>query len=275
MFRRSLICSKSFPYSVSSVHELQRAIISRLALFRFAAKDIQMSIVLPDVRELLIVLIFAVTAKAQKGQMPGASLAILPLQTSSAQSSSSENPFKRFTEFSATMSGALVGGPGDTKIYRSGSLMRTDMAVGYMVTDLDTQDTFAYYPEQSMCMQGSIPPARTAPFSGLQDAKVEHTSLGTDVVDGHPCTIENLKFTKRDGRTMELKVWNAKDLDGFPVKIERSGMGRPRTVLYKDVQLNTPDPALFKHPAMKCITSPTRTTVQPPAAGEQSNDTKK
>jgi hypothetical protein len=167
------------------------------------------------------------------------------------------------------MSGALLGGAGDSKIYRSGSLMRTEMATGYMVTDLNTHATFAYYPDQAMCMEGSIPPARTVPFSGLQDAKVEHTPVGDEVIEGHACTVENLKFTREDGRAMELKVWEAKDLNGFPIKIERSGMGRPRTVVYRDIQLSPPDPSLFKHPAIECVASPTKTKVQPPPAMEK------
>jgi hypothetical protein len=218
-------------------------------------------------KQLVMAAALASAAQGQKVTLPSTPPTAAPSRQSiSAQSSSDNNPFKNFTEFSAIMSGALLGGAGDTKIYRSGSLMRTDMATGYMVTDLNTHATFAYYPDQAMCMEGSIPPARTVPFSGLQDAKVEHTPVGAEVIEDHPCTVENLKFTREDGRAMELKVWEAKDLNGFPIKVERSGMGRPRTVIYRDIQLSSPDPSLFKHPAMECVASPTKTKVQPPAA---------
>ncbi len=221
-------------------------------------------------KQLVMAAALASAAQGQTVTLPSTPPKGMPSQQSiSAQISSTDNPFKNFTEFSATMSGALVGGAGDTKIYRSGSLMRTDMATGYMVTDLNTHATFAYYPDQAMCMEGSIPAARTVPFSGLQDSKVEHTPVGTEVVEGHACTVENLKFTRQDGRAMELKVWEAKDLNGFPIKVERSGMGRPRTVIYRDIQLSSPDPSLFKHPAMECVASPTKTKVQPPAAEKQ------
>jgi hypothetical protein len=43
-----------------------------------------------------------------------------------------------------------------------------------------------------------------------------------ETVDGHVCKIENNSFTPPDERPVriKMKLWEAEDRDGFPVKIE-------------------------------------------------------
>ena len=53
-----------------------------------------------------------------------------------------------------------------------------------------------------------------------------------------------------------MKLWEAEDLRGFPVKIEAEVNGRPlRPLHYSDVSFEPPDPKLFHHPA-KCTEGP-------------------
>jgi hypothetical protein len=161
------------------------------------------------------------------------------------------NPFG-VKQFSATvvMSGAPVakghGMQGDMKIYRSGDKMRTSMgSMGYMVMDL-TQHT-NYMVMNNMCMQISRPTQQN-PFSQAQDATIDRSPAGTDTVDGHSCKVENVTVTPHNGQPSKMKVWEAQDLKGFPVKIEMESSHGPVTVEYKDISLDEPPVSLFTHP---------------------------
>lgn len=162
-----------------------------------------------------------------------------------------QNPFETQKQFSATvvMSGMPAGGPmsqGEMKIYRSGDKMRTTMgAMGYMVMDL-TQHT-GYMVMNSMCMQMNTARQQN-PFAQASDATIERSPAGTDTVDGHTCKVENLTVTGKSGKPAKMKVWEADDLHGFPVKIEMQSEKGPITVLYKDISFDTPAASLFTHP---------------------------
>lgn len=170
----------------------------------------------------------------------------------SAAVAQSGNPFG-MKQFSATvvMSGAPVakarGMQGDMKIYRSGDKMRTSMgSMGYMVMDL-TQHT-NYMVMNNMCMQISRPTQQN-PFSESQDATIDRSPGGSETVDGHSCKIENLTVTPHNGQPTKMKVWEAQDLKGFPVKIEMESSKGPVTLEYKDISLDEPAASLFSHPA--------------------------
>jgi hypothetical protein len=163
-----------------------------------------------------------------------------------------QNPFDTHKQFSATMvvSGAAMGPhapQGDMKIYRSGDKMRTNIGtMGYSVTDL-TQHTTYMVMGQGMCMQMQMTPrAQPNPFS--EQGSVERTPAGTEVVDGHSCKIENVTVTPQNGTPTKMKVWEADDLQGFPVKVEIQSSKGPVTVMYKDVSFDAPAASLFTHP---------------------------
>ncbi len=169
----------------------------------------------------------------------------------SAAVAQTQNPFG-VKQFSATvvMSGAPAakgrGMQGDMKIYRSGDKMRTSMgSMGYMVMDL-TQHT-NYMVMNGMCMQISRPPQQN-PFSQAQDATIDRSPAGTDTVDGHACKVENVTVTPHNGQPTKMKLWEAQDLKGFPVKVEMESSHGPVTVEYKDISLDEPPASLFTHP---------------------------
>jgi hypothetical protein len=171
-----------------------------------------------------------------------------------ALTAQAQNPFESNRQFSATvvMSGMPTHGPagqGDMKIYRSGDKMRMSMpgGAGYMVMDL-SQHTSYMVMSAGMCMQMPSSGQQPNPFSQAQGATVERSSAGTDTVDGHACKVENLTVTPRNGQPTRMKVWEAEDLKGFPVKVEMQSSHGPITMQYKDVSLSEPDPSLFTHP---------------------------
>jgi len=175
-----------------------------------------------------------------------------------AQTTESVYPLDKLTEFSATMVGGIVGNIDETRIYRSGNLMRTDMLDGksYMVTNLEHYDTFAGLPEH--CMHDASPALNTFPFTAVRPGnRVERNPIGTEVVDGHTCRVEEVTITSEHGKNLKLKLWEADDLSGFPLKVEvYRRTGPPITLTYKDIKIGKPDPALFAHPAT-CTAPPT------------------
>lgn len=163
----------------------------------------------------------------------------------------SANPFDKFQSFTAILNGG-IGDDHDRKVYRSGNLMRSDFEDSYRISDLNTRTSWTVHPNR--CAEFPVPDAATYPFSAYHDFKIARSMTDENaIVDGHACKIENVTFTRKDGGSViKMKLWEANDLSGFPIKIEIEANGRPtRPVRYSDVSLNPPDPKLFVHPA-KC-----------------------
>jgi hypothetical protein len=158
-----------------------------------------------------------------------------------------QSPFE-FQQFSGTMITNAAQHPMSMKFYRSASLMRADLpGGGYSVTDINRHST--YMVMGGRCMQMTSPPPQSNPFATAGDAKIERSPAGTETVDGHTCKIENVTVTPKDGKPTKMKMWEAQDLKGFPVKIEMQTERGAVTVLYKDVSFAAPEAALFQHPS--------------------------
>jgi outer membrane lipoprotein-sorting protein len=162
-----------------------------------------------------------------------------------------QNPFESSKQFSATVvmtGGNVKGAQGEMKIYRSGDKMRTSMpgGMGYVLMDL-TQHTNYMVMGTGMCMQMAHPTQQN-PFSEAQDATIDRSPAGTDTVDGHSCKVENLTVTPHNGQPTKMKVWEADDLHGFPIKIEMQTTHGPVSIEYKDISLSEPAASLFTHP---------------------------
>jgi hypothetical protein len=195
-----------------------------------------------------------------------------------------KNPFDSFKTFSATLNGG-IGRDHDRKIFRSGNLMRMDFADSYRITDLEKQTTWGVYPHS--CRQFSAPDAGSYPFSSYRDFKVERAlTTEKETVDGHTCSIENVTFTPSGSQpfAIKMKLWEAEDLQHFPIKIavEATGptgkAGSKMEILYTDVNLNAPDANLFKHPAnCEPDSAPGQQTAQPtpPPSGAKPKLTEK
>jgi hypothetical protein len=133
--------------------------------------------------------------------------------------------------------------------------MRTDMpgGRGYIITELSQHTN--YMVMNAMCMQMASQ-SQQNPFAQTSDATVERSSAGTDTVDGHACKVENLTVTSHNGKATKMKVWEAEDLKGFPVKVETQTDKGPFAIEYKDISLDAPAASLFTHPE-NCQQMPT------------------
>jgi outer membrane lipoprotein-sorting protein len=200
----------------------------------------------PFVRMMFVALISLPTiATAQSQSKPSHSVA----------KAGGNDPFDSFKTFSATLNGGM-GNDHDRKIYRSGNLMRFDFENSYRITDLDKRITWGVDPHS--CTKLDAPDAASFPFSAYRDFEVKRSlTTETETIDGHPCVIENVTFTPTDGRPVivTMKLWEATDLEHFPLKIEvePSGpmvkSGSKFSISYTNVSLNPPSSTLFKHPA--------------------------
>lgn len=173
-----------------------------------------------------------------------------------AMSARAQNPFDTVKAFSATF---VVSGM-SSKIYRLGTKIRTTLPGGGGYALIDTAEHTSYMVMGGgMCMQMTAQ-AQENPFAQAADTTVERSSAGADTVDGHPCKVENLTVTPhtgpRAGQSTKMKVWEAQDLHGFPIKVETQTSRGLMTIEYKDVRLAEPDPALFTHPE-NCRPMPT------------------
>jgi hypothetical protein len=178
-------------------------------------------------------------------------------QTSGTDRSNSVRPDAQnpliadFKTFSANVTGGIARDH-DRKIYRSGKWMRLDFDDSYRVNDLDTLQMWSI--GANRCVEFTRPDAGSYPFTAYHDFKIERTATAEkETVDGHVCKIETLTLTPKDDRPIvaRMKLWEAEDLDGFPVRIDVSEGGQTLTSTYTNVSLKVPDPKLFQHPA-KC-----------------------
>jgi len=106
---------------------------------------------------------------------------------------------------------------------------------------------YGVYPE----MKAYTEEAMKDPDAGknASDFKIESTELGKETMDGHPCIKNKHLVTDKDGKQHEFIVWNATDLNKFPIRVENTERGTTSIILFKDVKLAKPDAALFEIPS--------------------------
>src|ERR1700722_11000074 len=157
-------------------------------------------------------------------------------------------PWDQFKEFSAIMAGAPVPGTDEEiHIYRSGERLRMEGREGlsYQITDLAKRERHAL--AATGCLKSKSPYVRSYPFAlAMPDNTYERSLAGKETVNGHVCQIVDLTITFHSRpNTIKIKLWEAEDLQGFPVKIVTANH---RTIQYKNVVLGPQDPSLFIFP---------------------------
>ena len=176
-------------------------------------------------------------------------------QQAAAQAAKIQYPLDAFTDFSALMIGSqLPNDDRESPVYRSGKWMRTQLIEGdsYLVTDLTKFETYGIAPG-GQCIHDPHTTFRNFPFALLRPgvgSTVEGVISGKELVDGHSCRVEDITISSPQLPTpMKMRLWEADDLKGFPIKIEvqrRSGVNS--TIRYKNVVLGPQDAKLFRHP---------------------------
>jgi hypothetical protein len=186
----------------------------------------------------------------------GASAVASPGQTPAAPAAGTEtdqSPLDQFQNFSAiAYGGPLPGYETERHFYRAGNLIRVEGEApkgNYFVTDLKTRQTHAV--DTHNCLIMFSPYIRTFPFFETgPNIKYERIQIGEDTVDGHPTHVEDLiVHTPKSPVPLHFRLYEAKDLQGFPIKMEgRREKFYHWTILYKDVRIGPQDPSLFMYP---------------------------
>lgn len=114
-------------------------------------------------------------------------------------------------------------------------ISRPDRKVQYSINP-----TLKAYVEQPLTNSEATKPA--------DDYTLTSTLIAREMVDGHDCEKNRVEITDKEGNKQIMTIWNATDLDKFPVKIEQTQNGRLSTILFKDIKLTRPDGALFEPP---------------------------
>jgi len=172
--------------------------------------------------------------------------------------SAQEPPGWRLPDFTATEAIESLGGRIPTsKIYHAESKFRVEPTPGFATIYLPAVNRiyriFSTDQPNSICISEDMNKAATlrSPIQDLSGVKLERTDAGTEVVDGHRCKVWSVTVTTSDGAVGRGRVWEAQDLDGFPIKVEWR-TGQRLTAVYREIVLAPPDPALFEPPA-NCI----------------------
>lgn len=132
---------------------------------------------------------------------------------------------------------------GDANLPRQDASSLTQMGMNTMISISCPAEKVIYF----------IYPGMTAyvrrPISAVADYKLEATQVGAENVQGQNCVKNKVVATGDDGIPHESTVWNATDLNNFPIKIETVQNGATVVLLFRDLKLDMPDAGQFNPPA--------------------------
>lgn len=87
----------------------------------------------------------------------------------------------------------------------------------------------------------------------LEDAKknlkMKKNRLGKETVDGHPCEKEEVTLTDDKGNEQRATIWEAQDMNKFPIKMQLSEDNTSVIMNYRDIKLGRPADSHFQAPS--------------------------
>ena len=110
----------------------------------------------------------------------------------------------------------------------------------------DFKSAYLIYPGMQSYV---INPAPQDASTNLDDYKMDVTNLGQETVAGHDCTKNKVIVTEKNGAQHQSTVWNATDLNKFPVKIESNEDNRDMVMVFTSISFAKPDASQFEAPA--------------------------
>ena len=218
-------------------------------------------------RLMAVLMLFTASTCLVHGQMPGT--AGTPLNAAMVKLFGNHTNFTATTEMrvldsakAETMSAILTLAMLDGKMRAETDMskMKTKMLSSDLIAQMkdmgaditilisrpDKKMTYLVYPGLNIYLEQAIP-AGEAEASG-KDAKLAKTVLGKETVDGHPCEKAKVVVTDDKGQTQDALVWNATDLQGFPIQMETTEKGSTVVMKYTNVRLTKPDAKQFEPP---------------------------
>jgi hypothetical protein len=133
---------------------------------------------------------------------------------------------------------------GDANLPRQDASSLKQMGMSTMIAISCPQSKVNYfvYPAMTAYVRRPILAAAT-------DYTLNVTQMGDENIQGQNCVKNKVVATGPDGVPHESTVWNATDMNKFPIKIETVQGGATVVMLFKDLKLAAPDAALFDTPA--------------------------
>jgi hypothetical protein len=110
------------------------------------------------------------------------------------------------------------------------------------ITPADKKSVYMIYPNIRSYVAMDVPPG-----SATNAFQTQTSKIGEETVDGHPC-IKNQTVVSSGDETNEFTVWNASDLNNFPVQITMSQEGMSVTIDFQNVSFGKLDASLFQAP---------------------------
>jgi len=138
-----------------------------------------------------------------------------------------------------------------SKVYSSEKAIRVEKEEkgkpSITIMHLDRKSVWVLNPDQKTYMDmGSIGAAGADMASSMEGAKIQRDPLGSEDVGAYHCDKFHVQTTY-EGRVYNSIEWDAKELDGFPVK-QADDKGK-WSKEYQNVKLGPQDPSLFEIPA--------------------------
>ncbi len=110
----------------------------------------------------------------------------------------------------------------------------------------DKQIMYMVYPKRQAYWEMALPASDASDDS---KTRIEKKEAGRETVDGHPCVKQRVTYTDAAGNITQWTLWEAADMDGFPVQTEVAAGDSVITTLYKSISLARPAASLFEPPA--------------------------
>ena len=140
------------------------------------------------------------------------------------------------------------------KVYRAGSSVRVErsgaMSTLYVPASGKVYNLTVYPDHSHQCVSMNSQQAKMlpSPLELIQGKILKRSLIGQDVVEGHETDIETVVVAQPDGKAIESKVWEARDMRGVPVKIESYIDNITIRAVYRDVVIGAPDRKYFTIP---------------------------
>jgi len=122
------------------------------------------------------------------------------------------------------------------------------MGLDQMVAVMLPEQKLGYiiYPKMQTYVKNPLPADKTG-TNGPAPIKV--TAIDKEPMAGHPCIKNQVVVSDSQGVPQNFTVWNATDLNQFPVKIINANQAMGLTMTFTNISLTKPDAKLFALPA--------------------------
>jgi hypothetical protein len=110
----------------------------------------------------------------------------------------------------------------------------------------DKKAAFLIYPNVQSYVEITVQDADSTATN--RNFKIETSELGNETVDGHACVKNKVTVMDKQGILHEFTVWNATDLNNFPIQIQQTQQNTRVSIAFKDISFSKPDAGLFAAP---------------------------